>query len=719
MNAAHPHPHPRRSKLPLRGHAILALLAGSALGGAAAAFGAGDAPVGLAVACWAGVALLIAPFQYLGARAVLAGRLPQLAREGLAGAFASLRTLDRRPGLAAVAGFAVAATLLVAVALLAYALQARLSSVTEPGVAPMALAAAVVGALGCAAVAFWPLTGALAAALAAVDRAIRLPLPANAHPYVAVFGAAPVAVGALVVLRDARPHLGPLAAALDLVLFAAVEVALLPVAALAVRRVGRRALSTVVAVAAVAAGAAVLLAAPDPSRALAAAGHPGATAATLLRALSDVDRDGVAALLGGGDCDPFDAAVHPGAPDAPGDGRDTDCDGIDPAPRAPDVVVSNALPLEQIRAWDVVIVVIDAVRADHVSALGYERETTPFLDALAEQSLVFTDVCSPSSSTRVTMPSLLTGTWPARIPWKAGTTDLAEEAVTLPEQLRDAGYRTVGRVNRWVAGQLGGIAQGFDEYGPVLSLDEQRAMHADSAAILVHRLLPALAADDPDTPRFLYVYLEDPHAPYSVRHAPERSFGDAPIDRYDAALAYADRQLGVLLDDLRLSGRWERTVVVVTSDHGEEFEEHGGRRHARTLFEEVVRVPLVVRVPGLAPQRVDAPVSLVDVVPTVLELVGLPVDAAAVDGRSLLLPALAGSPSPDRSRLMELRGQPRVHHQRAVVEGSWKLVRDLAAGTDALYDLATDPGETADRAAAEPARVEHLRRVLADLAARR
>jgi arylsulfatase A-like enzyme len=711
----------RPPPLPLRGHLALAVLAGILLG-AVAAVGAGEpATAWLAAACWGLTGALLAPLQWAAVRGLGAVAPVRAAAAALRGRLATLRGYGppRAPGLAAVAGLLVAAALVVGLALFGRAVHERLETVTEAGVAGAILAAALVGALLAAVVAAGPLAALLAAALRAVDRRLRLPLPAHPAPWAALLFAVPLVVGALLVLSRVRPHVGALAAGLDAAVWAGVEIALVPLAAWLARRLAKLALRGALVAAVLLATAGVLAAPADDARALVGAEHPGAGAAIALRVLSDVDRDGSAALLGGGDCAPFDAAVHPGAPDAASDGIDSDCDGIDPAPQPPGAVVSNALPPALVRDWDVVLIVVDALRADQVGAIAGAGEFTPFLDAFARESLVFTNASSTASGTRVAMPTLLTGTWPARTPWRPGTTDLADAAVTLPERLGAAGWQTIGVVNRWVAGQMKGLAQGFDEYGPNLTLDEQKAHQDRAAGLLTHRLIDRLVRRSGDAPLFLYVYYEDAHHPYTTRKSPERRFGAAAKERYDGDIAYADRQLGVLLEHLRWSGRWDRTVVIVVADHGEEFGEHGGQRHARTLFEEVLRVPIVVRVPGLEPRQVDAPVSLVDVVPTVLELTGQPLDAASVDGRSLFLPALAGVVDPDRPILSELRGQPRAHHLRAVRSGRWKLVQDLTASTVALYDLEADPGETADVAAAHPAVRDALLKTLAAASAAR
>jgi arylsulfatase A-like enzyme len=207
------------------------------------------------------------------------------------------------------------------------------------------------------------------------------------------------------------------------------------------------------------------------------------------------------------------------------------------------------------------------------------------------------------------------------------------------------------------------------------------------------------------------VYQE--HAGFSERFGTED-----PLDLYDGEVAFTDHHLGRLLERVRAPGLADSTIVVVTSDHGEEFGDHGGTGHRNHLHAEVQRVPLLVRAPGVGRRRVADAVSLVDVAPTVLELAGAPALEGAA-GRSLV-PLLRGAPLEPRPVLGELGANVVMHE--SVVVGDWKLIVDSVEERELLYDLAGDPAEVDDLRASEPARADELRaalrRLVAEAAAR-
>jgi len=192
-------------------------------------------------------------------------------------------------------------------------------------------------------------------------------------------------------------------------------------------------------------------------------------------------------------------------------------------------------------------------------------------------------------------------------------------------------------------------------------------------------------------PFFLWMHFIEPHNPYvAAPGAP--TFGKRPIDKYDAEVAFVDQQLGVILKALRDAGRGDDTIVVVTADHGEEFGEHGGEFHGRTVYNEVMHVPLLIHDPGAPAQVVTTPVSLVDIAPTVLGLAGLPAPAG-MNGRSLAPTVLTGAPAPtDRVVLGELLPDYRITGDLVTgfVDG-WHLIWDRTADTLQLFSLEHDP----------------------------
>ena len=178
-----------------------------------------------------------------------------------------------------------------------------------------------------------------------------------------------------------------------------------------------------------------------------------------------------------------------------------------------------------------------------------------------------------------------------------------------------------------------------------------------------------------DAPFFLWLHYYDPHTPYEVPDG-GTTFGDEPIDRYDAEIAFVDQHIGRLLEALDDQGLASTTIIAVTADHGEEFYEHGQRYHARSLFNQVIRIPLIVRHPGSPPRTIDTPVSLVDVMPTLLDLAGVE-SPPSMNGQSLA-PAIRGqSDPPSRPILLEVLPDQQIHRDMAgLILPPWKILSD-------------------------------------------
>jgi arylsulfatase A-like enzyme len=217
----------------------------------------------------------------------------------------------------------------------------------------------------------------------------------------------------------------------------------------------------------------------------------------------------------------------------------------------------------------------------------------------------------------------------------------------------------------------------------------------------------------------MWMHFVDPHAEYAPH--PEHDFGSQPRQRYDGEVAFVDQHLGRVLKALEASPFGARTAVVITSDHGEAFSEHGMIRHGFELWEELVRVPLIVKVPGVPARRVAARRSAIDVVPTLLDLFELPFEARGptdfLSGRSLLPDLLrpAGTNDPERSVFIDMARGPYNAERQSLIERDQKLT--VSEGRVlGLYDLAADPGEKQDLAS-DKARVAPLRQALGDFKA--
>jgi len=365
----------------------------------------------------------------------------------------------------------------------------------------------------------------------------------------------------------------------------------------------------------------------------------------------------------------------------------------------------------------VVLIVLDAARPDHFGAYGYERETTPVLDALAAESLVYRQAVAECSYTLCSMPSLLSGLFFVQHGLIHDGLVLADEVVTLAEALRGAGYLTLGYTGNPNSSRMTGSDQGFDE------LYEIWKTHPGHITRRVVRRLRQ--ADVAARPFFLMIHYVPPHEPYApdpefdvfgdpAYDGPvtsDRELAQAVYDRkieldesdlaemvalYDGNLRMADAAVGRVLAGLKDAGRYDDALVIVTSDHGEAFFEHGWMGHNKTIYEEMLRVPLIVKLPRSweppAELDLDRLVTLADVPATILRRLGLEAPAA-VRGLDLL----DGDP-PERA--LYLRSAKKTDPWLGVRTRRWKAI--WGNGSGELYDLAADPGETVDVIAEHP-----------------
>ena len=373
----------------------------------------------------------------------------------------------------------------------------------------------------------------------------------------------------------------------------------------------------------------------------------------------------------------------------------------------------------------VILVVVDTLRADHLGLYGYERPTSPTLDAWAAEGRVFEHAFAPAPWTLPSFASIYTGHWPL-IHQGGRTTRLdtgdtvrqapVEYLPALAEILQTEGVQTMAVVNNVLLAPSFGMARGFDVY----DLDPPKGWPNPhrSAANTIQRafeLIDAVA----EQPFFLVIHLFEPHHPYSALPPFRGSFTAAVagsnftlpftetssslrvdelsaedqafiIAAYDEEIAYTDQQLGVLRDGLADRGLLEDGLVIFTADHGEELFEHGGFEHSHALWQELLHVPLIFWGAGVNPGRDATPVSLVDIAPTVLDWLDLE-SPVPFDGLSLLPTVSASVPVPDRP--LYAGGVTRSTPQSGVMRWPQKLVVDHASGRLLRFDLAQDPHE--------------------------
>ncbi len=373
----------------------------------------------------------------------------------------------------------------------------------------------------------------------------------------------------------------------------------------------------------------------------------------------------------------------------------------------------------------VVVVLADTLRADRLSFTGYRWQTTPCLDRFAEGAVRFRNALSPTSWTKPAVASLFTGLSPSRHGATNPFAALPPSTPVLAQALRGAGWRTAAFVdNRLISLPEFRFDRGFDAF-----------LGVDARAQGIFDLALAWIEANAAGPFFVYLHLFDPHDPYDppephrqrfiAQVAPEGVPAAVPavLERalsaalYAGEVAYLDASFGRFLERLRRMGLEEKTTIAFVSDHGEEFWEHGGTLHAHTVYEELLRVPLLLRGRDLAPVDVLEPVTIEDLFPTLARLAGAAVPEG-LDGQDLgraIRRALRGEAAPERAFFHETE-----HFRRrafAVRRGGWKYLEqvrlDGGLASAELYDLAADPGEKTNLVDREKGRASALATLLA------
>jgi hypothetical protein len=346
---------------------------------------------------------------------------------------------------------------------------------------------------------------------------------------------------------------------------------------------------------------------------------------------------------------------------------------------------------------DIVLLTIDALRADHVGAYGYQRPTTPNLDALARGGLLFLHAYCPTPHTSHSLTSLMTGKNIRPLLLQG----LGADSDTWAGLLRSYGFRTAAFYPPAVFFIDQDLFVSFRDRKLDFEYARVEFIDPSARAAQVDRYLDGLPSG---RRTFLWVHFFEPHEPY-LDHD-QHHFGDRDIDRYDSEIAFADDGLGQVVATVR--ARRPNAVIIATADHGEEFGEHGGRYHGTTVYDEQVRVPLIISAPGLiAPARVETPVQTIDLLPTVLSALDIP-RPARLRGADLG-PILAGQRGGDGRAFSE------TDDQTLLAEAQWRLTCVRRAGACALYDLDLDPTEQRDVSRPNPDRFaamkDSLRRI--------
>jgi arylsulfatase A-like enzyme len=378
------------------------------------------------------------------------------------------------------------------------------------------------------------------------------------------------------------------------------------------------------------------------------------------------------------------------------------------------------------RRLNVVLVVIDTLRQDHLGHEGWTRDTSPAIDALARDATRFTNAYAPAPWTKPSIASMLTGLYPGSHGVQQMASTLPDDVRTLAEILGEHGYATVGVISHMlITARSSNFQQGFDIYSEIVDEDSHRAVSTEAVTDYGLKALEGLARGS--KPFFLLLHYFDPHYDY-LRHpeygfAPEsagaldgsETYGELwermegpglteeEVDLveaiYDEEIRHTDSGIARLLEGIAELGLLDETWIIVTADHGEEFLDHGLLGHNHSLYEEVMRAPLIVRRPGEPlPATVAHPVSLVALAPTILDLLDVPVGEVVFQAESVApLMSDAGSAGSDTVFLeVDFGFDAEAIRKKAVVSGALKLIRDDPTGELELYDLSRDPHERND-----------------------
>ena len=394
---------------------------------------------------------------------------------------------------------------------------------------------------------------------------------------------------------------------------------------------------------------------------------------------------------------------------------------------------------------NVILISVDSLRADHLGTYGYSRATSPNIDALADESVVFENAVSTTSWTLPAHVSMLTSRFSEAHGVTGAGDSLADSAITLSEVFQEDGYATAAVVSGPFLNRRFGFSQGFDVYDDeTVSFAEINDSHQGVTSPLTHQRALEILEDVAGEPFFLFLHYWDVHydyappSPYDEMFDPDYS-GDVSADNfihndeihrgmdprdlehvvalYDGEIAYTDFYLGELFAELETRDLWDNTVIVLTSDHGDEFFEHGNKGHRNTLYGELLNVPLIVKLPQQrrGGTRLSDLAGVIDIAPTLLEVAGLP-PLAGANGESLL-GRMGGSMNDSEESTGRVYFADVDRRVKSVVSEAAKLIAHWRRGPDEemrveLYDLKRDPGEQLDLSTRDVEQVVRLRRVL-------
>jgi len=382
---------------------------------------------------------------------------------------------------------------------------------------------------------------------------------------------------------------------------------------------------------------------------------------------------------------------------------------------------------------DIILISIDSLRPDRLGVYGHDRDTSPSIDGFASEAVVFDQAFSTTSWTLPSHASMLTGLYPEVHGVVEGKQRVGEDAILLSEMLQDEGYQTQAVVSGPYLRSRFGFNQGWDDYDDyTISVRGKRATTGGPFTPQQHRRILEMLDEADERPLFMFLHYWDVHYDYNPPEPWRSKFdpdyeGDLDVSLftrnesinpdmdprdlqhllalYDGEIAFTDHYLGLLFEALRARGRFENSIIVLTSDHGDEFFEHGQKGHRANLYNATLGVPLIIRFPGgqWGGDRIGLPVSLVDIPATVLDY--LRVDAwDGLNGKSLL-PLIEESPE-TQSRIVFA---DLANRTKSMINGPWKIVADVNGSAQLeIYDLSRDPDEQHNVIEAQEARGDDM-----------
>ncbi len=389
---------------------------------------------------------------------------------------------------------------------------------------------------------------------------------------------------------------------------------------------------------------------------------------------------------------------------------------------------------------NVILIVSDATRADHLHCYGYDKETTPNLDELAREGVLFNNAIAQGSHTIVATPAIISSIYPSQHGMSTYRDILSDSVMTIAEVLQAQGYETIGISTNPHLTKQTGFDQGFDRYK-----SDSSWLNTDAEKVIDEFL--GWLTKNGDRRFFAFLFLIDPHSPYEPPFSFLKRFGgdenfivndwnvdslslyegterDELLARYDGELSYLDFHIGRLVKAMKRSGIYDNTVIVYTSDHGEAFWDHGRVGHGDTLYDELLRIPLIMKTPKLfrfpelsiPPGRREFPVGQIDIMPTILDLLGISIPKA-VQGISLLTPVFGKTGETDRLIFSEdILLQLGPYNIRSVRDGKWKFILNQKFPEGSmqreLFNLEKDPHERVNLLDEEKETAKRLEREL-------